>query len=655
MENDQAKNISEENDDNEFEEYIERIKKIAVLSSPLIDNMDSPDEYMTDLAENFLEIGVLAGDNRKLISEEISPLLSPDRSLSEEEKLRLKKTGDRLTNIRISDKTEILVTDNNFSLLLCERLLSDIKKSGIIKEYIAALRSITINYMTQYMFYVQIPGIAQRIWKKIFLLCKEAEYYLEKPQFAKLERESREDLFSCISISAYVLGKSFFPLSDDERHFVLDKLDSLLSLENDPFYAEAFDSDFLEKQRIILLQYYILIVDSINCAGFSRDEIAQISKKSEMLKQIFRSEPKYRRYMVYQKEMMDYIFDIVDYLNGSLSKEAFRKKIYERYSNRCKDAYDKNGAIDNIFLAIEYILSLDKDTARENEKDTAVQMYNNLLDYFFRAPNVDVDNSQKLNYSSFIEAFIEFPGRMTLEEVGLKLFAAVHPPTYIHSNMVARISRLLTHYLIGTRPELFNGVCGCPDEEHISEYAERIEEYTYHAALCHDFGKIFILDIISTYGRNLLDDEFNVLKEHPMLGTNLLMKHDSSREYADVAHGHHLWYNCERGYPSDFDAKNSPVKTIIDIVMCADCMDAATDRIGRSYNKGKTLDEYIAEVKDGSGTRYAPYLSELLMVEEVYSGLTELLDKGRKEIYRETYLLLKNVREKVKEGENGND
>ena len=80
-------------------------------------------------------------------------------------------------------------------------------------------------------------------------------------------------------------------------------------------------------------------------------------------------------------------------------------------------------------------------------------------------------------------------------------------------------------------------------------------------------------------------------------------------------------------------------------------MDAATDKVGRSYNIGRTLDEYIEEVHDGSGTRYAPYLYDLLNQEDVYEDIVYLIDEGRKATYRETYLLLKSVRETVKTAE----
>ena len=85
---------------------------------------------------------------------------------------------------------------------------------------------------------------------------------------------------------------------------------------------------------------------------------------------------------------------------------------------------------------------------------------------------------------------------------------------------------------------------------------------------------------------------------------------------------------------------------MIDIVLCADCMDAATDTVGRSYSRGKTLADFIRELREGAGTRYAPWLPSLLEKEEVFKDVECLLTKAREINYRETYTLLKDVQEK---------
>jgi hypothetical protein len=77
--------------------------------------------------------------------------------------------------------------------------------------------------------------------------------------------------------------------------------------------------------------------------------------------------------------------------------------------------------------------------------------------------------------------------------------------------------------------------------------------------------------------------------------------------------------------------------------MAADCLDAATDTIGRSYSRGKTFDMYRKEVEEGAGTHYAPFLPELFSREECREDISYLLGQGRERMYRETYRLLKRM------------
>ena len=207
--------------------------------------------------------------------------------------------------------------------------------------------------------------------------------------------------------------------------------------------------------------------------------------------------------------------------------------------------------------------------------------------------------------------------------------------------MVARFAECMARHLIEIDPKLFIGFPGCETVDQVISKKEEILYYTYHSALCHDLGKLFIVDVVSMYGRNLLDDEFSMIKSHPMTGARIAAMLASTRDYVDVIKGHHMWYDCSRGYPAGFDTRKSPYKTIIDIVLAADCLDAATDTVGRSYNRGKTFDDYEQEIKEGAGTHYAPFLVDLFERKEVREDIIYLLGGGRNRMYRELYMLLK--------------
>jgi hypothetical protein len=51
------------------------------------------------------------------------------------------------------------------------------------------------------------------------------------------------------------------------------------------------------------------------------------------------------------------------------------------------------------------------------------------------------------------------------------------------------------------------------------------------------------------------------------------------------------------------------------------------------------------ELEDGSGTRYAPFLADLLKNKAVQDDLSYLLSEGRLQTYKSTYVFLKDVQE----------
>ncbi len=63
--------------------------------------------------------------------------------------------------------------------------------------------------------------------------------------------------------------------------------------------------------------------------------------------------------------------------------------------------------------------------------------------------------------------------------------------------------------------------------------------------------------------------------------------------------------------------------------MCADCLDAATDTVGRSYNKGKSFDSFREELIARSGDHYASWLTDLFSDPLVKEDIEYLLDDGR--------------------------
>ena len=250
-------------------------------------------------------------------------------------------------------------------------------------------------------------------------------------------------------------------------------------------------------------------------------------------------------------------------------------------------------------------------------------------------------DSHRIDYNNKTKKL--FLGGIEFEEMCMKLMVGIHPPTYVHSISVARITRFLLQQVLNKNPEYLVGCLDTKNVEEVNKLQYELLDYTYNAAILHDIGKIFVTETIITYGRKLIDEEFELLKVHPIISETLLSRYKDTKDYTLFAIGHHKWFNNQGGYPKTFNMNKCKNKPLLSLMIIADCLDAATDTVGRSYKAGKSLDDYIEEIKSFSGTRYDPFAVELFNDKEVYDGVAFLLSEGRNENYREAYRILKNL------------
>ncbi len=234
-----------------------------------------------------------------------------------------------------------------------------------------------------------------------------------------------------------------------------------------------------------------------------------------------------------------------------------------------------------------------------------------------------------------------------------------HPPTYVHSVMVSKISFTIVEYLLKHHPEKLVGLPSIKSVQDAKEKAGDILLFVWFSGLLHDIGKIVYSHMVSFYVRRLNDKEFEMIKQHsdkakdfikksPSLDVDTLMydtmqsatnlRFSSNPElfdrFSDIAFGHHKSFDGTFGYPKEFDNTKSLVKIIIDIVSIADSIDAATDKVGRSYAREKTLEDMREDLLSQIDTRYCPFITKLIFEnEDLYNKIDDILTTYRYDIY----------------------
>ncbi len=155
---------------------------------------------------------------------------------------------------------------------------------------------------------------------------------------------------------------------------------------------------------------------------------------------------------------------------------------------------------------------------------------------------------------------------------------AKDPYTRGHSERVAAYSRTISKYL------------GLSEEER-----HRI----WVGALLHDVGKIGIEDVILTKVDRLTDAEYEVMKQHPAIGAQIMSRIEQLTEMIPAIRWHHEAWNGQ-GYPDGLQGEQIPLSARI--VAVADTFDAITTN--RPYQKAYDTAFAVETISKLAGKRF---------------------------------------------------
>ncbi|WP_291570069.1 diguanylate cyclase [Clostridium sp. UBA4548] len=138
-----------------------------------------------------------------------------------------------------------------------------------------------------------------------------------------------------------------------------------------------------------------------------------------------------------------------------------------------------------------------------------------------------------------------------------------------------------------------------------------------YGAYMHDIGKINISEDILNKKMPLTNEEWNILKQHSANGVEIIKPVDSLEYISPLILYHHERYDG-KGYPHNLKGEEIPY--LVRILTVVDSFDAMTSN--RPYNKRKTYEEGVEELRRCSGTQFDPEI-----VEEFASVILENQDR----------------------------
>lgn len=127
-------------------------------------------------------------------------------------------------------------------------------------------------------------------------------------------------------------------------------------------------------------------------------------------------------------------------------------------------------------------------------------------------------------------------------------------------------------------------------------------------AYLHDIGKIGIPDQILNKPGQLTEDEFNLIKQHPIIGQDILKDITIIPHLGEVTRSHHEHYDGT-GYPDGLKGNEIPIQARI--ITLADSYDAMNSK--RIYRNALSFNQIKEEIEKNAGTQFDPKITNVFL------------------------------------------
>ena len=311
--------------------------------------------------------------------------------------------------------------------------------------------------------------------------------------------------------------------------------------------------------------------------------------------------------------------------------------ILRRYGHNVKTFTEPLAAIEELkkntydILIVNYLMTPVKgdkivETVREFNKEIYIILMSIHKDL---APSIEV--MQQLDIQAYYEKSNRFDNLIMLIQSGIKYIEQI--------NKIKNMNSQLEHYLVDFAKILLQTV-GAKDhytEEHsrrVTLLADIFSKYLrldnkqisdlQIAAAFHDIGKIGIPDNILLKTTRLTDEEYQVIKTHPVIAANIFSVSDIYKDIYPIMYYHHERYDGN-GYPTGIRGTQIPL--LARILSICDSFDAIVSK--RTYKEGTTIEFALSEIEKGAGTQFDPELAPKLIT--MVKNNSDYIDKIFKE------------------------
>lgn len=271
--------------------------------------------------------------------------------------------------------------------------------------------------------------------------------------------------------------------------------------------------------------------------------------------------------------------------------------------------YSANGMYGNIYLPQFYSVYAAKDPEMlDRKRPVVLMMYRRVAEYLKRVPLGEDRDKLFFYVRGSLAAYIEYPGDNCFLDYVKEVTAGRRQEAYAHSCRVAETALRILEEMMVKMPEQLLGIRGVQTVRELARRREEIRNFLYDCCILRNVGKLEMLELYEVTGRNWFAEEEEMHRAHPLLGSKILSRCQSTKDLAPVVLGHHRWYDGQGGYPEEYHREEQQDAVLTDIVSVADFLEKGRGRDG--YGEEACPEELLRQLQSLSGTRFSPYVAE---------------------------------------------
>ena len=295
------------------------------------------------------------------------------------------------------------------------------------------------------------------------------------------------------------------------------------------------------------------------------------------------------------------------------------------------DQYDMSGLYANVQLPIYYGTLL-KEEPKQRKDPHRIGFYGIAVEKMFKTlftcPGEYMDDYFYYLVDLVISNYYEMEGLPLYREIVPRLMKRFSPRLYMRSRKIGAVNCLIAETILSDDLNFFDDI---PFIKAISDpeaKKDALVKYSRECGLYQDFGmlKMNIGHIMSI--RDFFETEYEMYQLHTISGYDDLRERKSTEIFADVALGHHRWYDGSGGYPEEYIRNDSPYRQMTDV-------EAVSTELVMRFNGD--IDKITNDIMSGAGKQFSPLVTAYLQDTDLKCKLNDILERDSKELFFEIY------------------